>query len=380
MKKNQLIGLSLLLFVGVYSCKKESVSTSSSGYYSSTPILPTIPFDYSDRSSFGNTSNDLITLGRVLFYDRNLSANGNMSCGTCHKQDKGFADNVQFHKGIAGNTLSRNTLSITGNSNELFWDGRASSLEELATLPIQNHKEMGMNVNELVKKINGLPYYKDLINKAWLTNEITPSMLSRSLAAFCRVLSAAPNSLADTLTYNTEEKLGFQVFHSSEAKCFACHKAITQDREGYFSISEPANIGLDSLSVDEGIKSITNEESDGGRFKVPNLRNVALTAPYMHDGRFKTLEEVIEHYNSGVVMNKNLSPFLYEGNLTFDKIIMNDQIFVSINQDSSMMTTSNQPQRLHLSEAKKRALVAFLKRLSDHSIASDARLSDPFKK
>ena len=379
MKKIQVLGLSILILSGVSSCKKDTIDNSVSSSFSSTPILPETPYDYSDRTDLLNTNNYLVTLGRVLFYDRNLSANGNISCGTCHKQDKGFADNVQFHRGIAGNTLTRNTLSITGNSNSLFWDGRANSIEELATLPIQNHEEMGMNVNELVKKINALPYYKDLINNAWATNEITVTTLSQSIAAFCKVLAVTPNSLADTLNYTQDEKLGFRVFHSNDGKCFACHDVFTTDRGGYFAISSPANIGLDSLSKDEGIMNLTNNSVDRGKFKIPNLRNVALTGPYMHDGRFKSLEDVVEHYNSGVRMNNNLSPFLYDGAFQFTPVFMFGQVFPEIKTDN-VEISNPQPQRLNLSAEKKKALVAFLKKLTDPSLATDSRLSDPFRK
>jgi cytochrome c peroxidase len=370
-------GILVLTFVAE-SCKKNSATQNSISSFSATPSLPETPYDYSDRlgSDIILGNNEIITLGRVLFYDRNLSASGNISCGTCHKQEKGFADNVQFHSGISGKKLTRNTLSITGNSNALFWDGRASSLQELSVMPIQNHNEMGMNLKELIRKINSLPYYNQLLQNAFGANEIDDVKLKNSLAFFCSVLSAAPISAFDTINFTNQERLGFRLFHSAEAKCSSCHDVTNSTRNGYFNFIDPADIGLDIDPQDEGIASITKRMSDKGKFKIPNLRNVALTAPYMHDGRFNTLEEVVEHYNSGVKPSKNLSDILKDGNRIVQTFTIDGQTFTESVLDSTTVKT----QKLNLTEEKKQALVAFLKKLTDNTITTDYRLSDPFRK
>jgi cytochrome c peroxidase len=375
MKKSTFIQFALVATI-VIACKKNNTSETISSQISATPILPEVVYDYSDRTEFSQTPNDAITLGRVLFYDRNLSASGNMSCGNCHKQEKGFADNVQFHSGITGIKLNRNTLSITGNSNALFWDGRSSSLNELALLPIQNHNEMGMNLNELIRKINSLPYYSELIQKAYGTEEMNASLLQQALTSFCSVLSTKPFSFIDTVSFTIQERQGFRIFHSLEGKCFACHDVLNNNRDGYFNFSPPADIGLDVEPTDVGVSSLTRNNADKGKFKIPNLRNVALTAPYMHDGRYKTLEEVVEHYNSGVKPSKNLSIFLKEGAIKPVSFIDNGMK----QEDLIIDSTATQTQTLNLSEEKKKALVAFLKKLTDNTIATDYRLSDPFRK
>lgn len=367
--------------ITIIACSKKDEAVMPIATNDYGPKLPEEPYSYSYNAQFfgGNSnlnlSDENITLGRVLFYEKALSFNNQISCGSCHFQDKGFADNVKFHKGVTGNSLKRNTLSITGNNFLMFWDGRANSMKDLVLRPIANHEEMMQDPKALVNKIKQIPYYKSLFEKVYGDDEINLERIEDALASFsvCIVPSrtkfdgglAQFNGFIDfsalnNINYNlsgltSTENQGFKLFYG-KARCGSCHHP--EIIAGYYGGEPYANIGLDMDYSDNGLGTLTNDASENGKFKIPNIRNVALTAPYMHDGRFSTLEEVVDHYNSKIKPNTNLSTKLYQ----------------DVNSNSTVVTAV----RLGLNNEEKAALVAFLKTLTDEELKKDIKFSNPF--
>jgi cytochrome c peroxidase len=301
-------------------------------------------------------ANAKATLGRVLFYDEKLSINNLVSCASCHKQQLGFADNTSFSPGFGGVLSLRNSMGLSNlwEQPRYFWDGRKSTLESMVLDPVKNHIEMGFDrMDYLVGKLKHFDYYPALFEKAFGDSDITEDRIANALAQFLRVLGSK-NSPLD-IFFRTNEKSvltslalqGFQVFRSSQ--CDVCHNIPGLSAPAHFPF---VNIGLDKDDKDEG--------AGFGSFKTPSFRNLAFTAPYMHDGRFKTLEEVVEFYNSGVQPNPSLHPYLRDFGVTGS-------------------TSEIVPRKLGLTEFEKKALVAFLLSASDKSFTTDKALSNPFK-
>lgn len=311
------------------------------------------------------------TLGRVLFYDKALSKNNTVSCGSCHLQEHGFGDPVAFSQGINGQMLTRNTPAIVNLYDEpfLFWDGRASSLEELALKPVRNHREMGLdNMDFLVAKVEKAPYYHDLFQQAFSTTEVTQERIADALAQFVSSMISGSSKydkvMAGVEEFTEQEMLGQQVFFGN-GRCYNCHlgQDFNERGGGFIDVMPPggspfgwgvprANIGLDKEYADQGMGEFN--PALRGEFKIPSLRNCAKTAPYMHDGRFATLEEVVNHYNEGIQNHPNLAPEL---------------------QDWSV----GGPARLGMQEHEVAALVSFLKTLTDDEYLRAEKFSDPFK-
>lgn len=401
MRTGKFLTLVALVFaVGLVGCKKDNEDdnpsggtggggTNNDGAYTGailtqTPNLPSTPFNYANitQPNYLNTppvngqdntpNNNAITdagatLGRVLFYDKNVSINNKTACATCHLQADGFSDPLKFSKGFDGGETGRNSMGIVNaryyTNGRFFWDERAATLEEQVLLPIQDQVEMGMHLDTLVKKVNTIPYYADLFEDAFGDKTATSDRISRALSQFVRSIVSSnskydvgrasfpantpQNQLPDFSNFTAQENRGKTIFFTNGG-CAPCHGTET------FVARRAENNGLETVSVDEGVGGANGNQGDVGKFKVPTLRNVELTAPYMHDGRFTTLEEVVEHYNSGVQAHPNLSPPLRVGG------------------------PNGQPRRLNLSNADKAALVAFLKTLTDNSIAGEAKYSSPF--
>lgn len=350
-----------------------------------TPVLPPTPFNYANqatpaylnvgpiRDQDNTPANNPVTdegatLGRVLFYDKNMSANNTISCASCHKQADGFADPAAFSLGFDGGLTGRNSMGLANarfyEPGSFFWDQRAATLEDQVLMPIQDHVEMGMTLEDLVEKLSLINYYGELFTDAYGDPNITSERISQSLAQFIRSMvsfnskfdigraQAGGNvNLGNTnfANFTAAENLGKNLFFSNRTNCGACHGTET------FAAPGPRDNGLDLVSEDNGIGGVTGNANENGLFKVNSLKNIAITAPYMHDGRFETLEEVIEHYNSGVQNHPNLSPQLRGGG-----------------------GRQGQPRRLNLSQAEKDALLAFLETLTDEVMIRDDKFSDPF--
>ncbi|MCB0568446.1 MAG: cytochrome-c peroxidase, partial [Phaeodactylibacter sp.] len=289
-----------------------------------TPSLQTL-----DNTPDGNPTTDAgATLGRVLFYDSKLSANQTVACASCHKQALAFTDDATLSTGFEGGFTGRNSMSLAMArfyaNGHFFWDERAATLEEQTLMPIQDPVEMGMALDELEARLANTDYYPALFEAAFGTPEITSDRMAMAMAQFVRSIvsyrskydlarqeapEAAPDAPLPGLT--PEENLGKAVFFSpSRGNCSACHGT-----EGFVAFGA-FNNGLDLVYADPGKAGITFSQQDIGLFKVPSLRNVTLTAPYMHDGRFTTLEEVVDHYDTGLAAHPNLSQFLREGSAT----------------------------------------------------------------
>lgn len=306
-------------------------------------------------------SNHGATLGRVLFYDTRLSINNSISCASCHKQELAFSDNAQFSKGFGGKITPRNSMAIinSGLNHNLFWDSRVHSVTQLALEPVRNHIEMGMESMEVLeKKLAATDFYPELFAKAYGKSAINSTKIADAMAQFvCSIISSNSKfdkGVASNFSNFTElEKMGRALFFSSKAKCSECHAGSnfsapdnphSNDPYGSPEIGGTAVIGLELSAKDKG--------KNNGSFRIPSLRNVGLTGPYMHDGRFASLDQVVDHYNSGIQAHPELDP----------KFIDKD----------------GKPLKMNLNAIEKKALVAFLKTLTDESITKDPRYANPF--
>jgi cytochrome c peroxidase len=383
-RKSYLATSTLLVFVttiSIISCKKNQQTTGSVALAALN--LPATPFNYSaqplpqfltapnitgqDNTPSTNPVTDWgATLGRVLFYDKSLSENYTTACASCHKQEFAFADNKRFSTGFTGGFTTRNSMCLVNAryypDGKFFWDERASSLEAQTLMPIQNAVEMGMTLTELVNRLRSTAHYPYLFSKVFGDENISSDRISKALAQFVRSMISyrskfdvgratirPPQNPVQTPypNFTAEENLGKQLFFSPQTNCAACHGTET------FTAPTIKNNGLENPAIDQGVGAITNNQTELGLFKVTSLKNIELTAPYMHDGRFATLDEVIEHYNSGVQPHPNLSP--------------------------QLKTAAGMPRQLGLSSSDKAALVAFLKTLTDAAITTDEKFGNPFK-
>lgn len=329
-------------------------------YFTTNPPVgpPTSVTPFINTPPENPITNDGATLGRVLFYDKNLSLNRTVSCGSCHQQSKGFSDSNVKSTGFLGGLTDRHSMSLTDakyyQNGRFFWDERAATLEEQVLQPIQNATEMGLTLSQITERVSEQPYYNQLFINAFGDNTITTDRISKALAQFVRSIESyqskydvgraqvnRPN--LDFPNFTTEENLGKQLFFAPPPNggggCAGCHSS-----EAFAGIGAQNN-GLDlNTSADQG--------AGGGRFKTPSIRNIEMTAPYMHDGRFGTLEQVVEHYNSGVQAHPNLA--------------------------NRLRSPNGNPIQLNFTVTQKAALVAFLKTLTDNTLATEVRWSNPF--
>lgn len=239
-----------------------------------------------------------VELGRKLFSDPLLSSDRKVSCASCHKPEKAFADDVAFSLGVGDAKGERNTPTLlnVGGRTSMFWDGRAETLEDQAIFPIENPIEMNLPIAEAVARLEASAEYKDLFAVAY-EGKVTPRTIGRALGAFQKTLKSFDTpydsfNLGDDSAISESAKRGRLLF-IGKAKCADCHSG------NDFTSERFRNIGLfdGAQLTDRGRGKITNNPTDDGQFKVPTLRNVGVTAPYMHNGMFKTLREVIAYYN-----------------------------------------------------------------------------------
>jgi cytochrome c peroxidase len=357
-----------ILFI-LSSCKKDNPaqietyqpSLPATPYNYSNVILPSAftssPMNFFNSISSSNPITDAgATLGRVLFYDRQISRNNKVSCASCHQQEFAFANNTQFSKGLYNELTTRNSMAIinTRFSFRYFWDLRSVTLENQVLEPIKNHVEMDMTLEEVVDRVKLIGYYPKLFQDAFGTTEVTSQRISYALSQFLHSMvsyqskydQGVDNNFAD---YTQLEMDGKDLFFSGSVNCNHCHFTVN------FFGNQPAVNGLDATYTDNGLGTLTGDPADDGKFKIPTLRNIEMTAPYTHDGRFATLEEVIEHYNSGIQAHPNLD----------DRLTVEGQI-------------GGTPKQYNMTTYQKQSLVAFLKTLTDHSFLTDVRFSDPF--
>lgn len=240
-----------------------------------------------------------IDLGRKLFFDKQLSRTREVSCGSCHLQENAFADPRRLSVGVEGKLGTRNAPSLANMAynRDFFWDGGVPTLEQQAIQPIINPLEMDMTMNEVVERVAADPSYAGLFMSAY-NAEAKPEWVTKAIASFVRTLISGNSRYdryqqGDSAALTASEKRGKELFFGEKAECFHCHL-------GYnFTNNVFSNNGLYAVYEDKGRQLITENPADEGKFKVPTLRNIAVTAPYMHDGSLATLEEVVEHYMSG---------------------------------------------------------------------------------
>ncbi len=258
-----------------------------------------------------------IDLGRQLYFDGRLSADGTVSCATCHAPDKGFSDGRPTSTGIKGQVGKRNA-PVTFNrifSQEQFWDGRSPSLEDQALGPVQNPIEMGHTLKGMVATLSAIKGYREQFRQVFGT-KVTASGVAKAIAAFERSLVCGNSAFdryedGDDAALSERELRGLDLFRE-KGSCVRCHTGFALTDERYHNIG----VGFDKPNPDLGRYDVTKKESDKGAFKTPTLRNIAASAPYLHDGSAKTLEDVIEFYDKGGIKNPNLSDEIKPLNLT----------------------------------------------------------------
>ena len=303
-----------------------------------------------------------VQLGRMLFYEKQLSKDGSQSCADCHLQKDGFSDIRQFSLGVEqlpGKRQAMAVFNLAWHKNGMFWDGRSPKVRDQALKPIQDPLEMNETLENAVAKLKADKRYTDQFIRAFGDDNITSERMGLAMEQFEFTMvsnkSKYDGYLAGTEALTDSEERGRVLFFAEfdpfsgqkGGECFHCHGGFNLTNDLFM------NNGLDAEAdfTDEGRYKVTNDPADKAKFKVPSLRNIAITPPYMHDGRFATLEQVIEHYDTGV---KN-SP-------TVDGLLFNNL----------------NPGGLQLSAQDKADLVAFLKTLTDVSFLEDERFSSPF--
>lgn len=317
------------------------------------------------------------TLGRVLFYDEDLSRNHTVSCASCHIQQFSFSDTARFSVGFAGQLGTRNSMGLIHarfqKDAAFFWDDRAISLEAQALMPIQDPIEMGLTLDTLVSRVAAKSFYPSLFQNAFGTPDVTPDKIARALAQFVRSMNTfgsrfrqgvdATNGNPATTpfaNFTAQENLGKDLFMDEyRGNCQACHTRNVMVQQG------TKNIGLDLVYADNGVGAVTGNANKNGQFSVPSLINVELTPPYMHDGRFNTLEEVVDFYSDSIKAHPNLSGFLRE-------------ILPGTLDPNNNTCNTCPPRIIHYTPEEKQALVAFLKTLTDTTLTTDERWSNPF--
>lgn len=322
-----------------------------------------------------DANDDLATLGRVLFYDKALSVDRSVSCASCHIQEHGFADTKTFSTGQNKNKTPRNAIALgpvldleayQGSFVEAgwqsayayFWDNRARSFQDQSRITIESELEMGMPMDDLVERLQHMDYYRVLFTKAYGYDEVNERRILDALEQFVNSMPATKTRFDEGLNQVPSAEMPFPNFSDLENKgkslfnnhCGSCH-GMDFTKPSILS----ANNGLGNYGDDLGMGNQLDDEFNRLIFKVPSLRNVSITAPYMHDGRFETLNEVVEHYNSGIVWNENLSPFLAQPD------------------------NPEKARKMNFTQEEKDALIAFLSTLTDEELLVAEQFSNPFK-
>ncbi|MEX1188579.1 MAG: cytochrome c peroxidase [Bacteroidia bacterium] len=343
------------LFVFLASCQKDK-----------NPITPELPFATTPYNlerptgfpQFNTPSDNPLTqegvqLGRRLFYDPILSGDFTQSCASCHNQSLAFTDNgTQFSTGITGAVGNRNAQALINMAFNLhfFWDGRHSTLESQILEPVPNPIEMHLQWSVAQQRLNANSTYQDLFKKAFNVDVIDSNHVAKAIAQFMRTMissnSKLDKRLRNEIALTPSETNGFVIFNTEKGDCFHCHNI---DAGRLITDNQFHNNGLDANFADLGRGAVTGNPSDNGKFLTPTLRNIALTAPYMHDGRFATLEEVVEHYNSGGTPSATIDPLM-----------------------------KHVGTGLNLTAQEKVDLIAFLRTMTDEDFISDPRFSSPF--
>jgi cytochrome c peroxidase len=349
------------------ACRKSDPRPEDNQVYSETPVkitsgVPGIPDPVIPANN--PTTQEGVLLGRTLFYDRKLSADGRISCASCHHPEKAFTDGLALSKGIRNQQTTRNSMALVNLAwvNRFFWDGRVRSLEEQSLHPIEDSKEMGNTLSNMVATLQADPRYPGMFTRAFNTSTITPELVGTAISQFERTLisfnSKYDKYIRGETSFTPEELSGLALFSTHPnigtggttrgGNCNDCHsvglfQGKSLDFQGFL------NNGIQSSITDMGLQKISLDTADAGKMRVPTLRNIALTAPYMHAGQLNTLEEVLDHYNHPNLFSRpNVDLLIKEGtNIRFGN------------------------KSLGLTTKEKSDIVAFLRTLTDTSFANN---------
>jgi cytochrome c peroxidase len=357
------ITLAMALLAGlVYACKTDDPVEEPATYDPTPAEINLRDFPDPEFPADNKPTVQGVLLGRMLFYDKSLSKDGTQSCADCHRQPDGFSDSLQFSIGVEnlpGKRQAMPVMNLAWHKNGMFWDGRSPSARDQALRPIQDPLEMNETLPNVIAKLSADKKYTDQFVRAFGDPTITPERIANAIEQF-EFTIVSNNSKYDRwkrgqATLTDSEERGRKLFFTEYdpisgqkgGECFHCHAGFN------FTNDEYMNNGLDADADqdDEGRMLVTNDPADKARFKTPSLRNIARTAPYMHDGRFKTLEQVIDHYNTGAKQSATVE-FLMQYNL--------------------------QPGGLGLTAQDKADLVAFMKTLTDEEFLNNPAYKSPF--
>ncbi|MCH1584555.1 MAG: cytochrome-c peroxidase [Flavobacteriales bacterium] len=373
--------IALLIAFGLIGCEKENppLQEEEEVQQALEPELPATPFPYSAQAFpeewltdpalqlFGNIGSDIevtdagATLGRVLFYDPSMSADGTVSCSSCHAQANAFADSEAKSVGVSGVPTVRNAMGLFNfrYQRRFFWDMRTVGLAQQVLEPIAHPDEMALSLAELPVRLMEQPYYAALFEAAFGSEEINSDRVASALAQFLMCMRSY-SSRYDAgrsngfVNFSESERMGKDLFFNGDTRCNQCHSGLN-----LFS-TQPFVNGLEldyAAAGDGGIGSLSDDPYDDGRFKTVSLRNIGLTSPYMHDGRFATLHEVIDFYADGIQHH----PYLDER--------------LSVN---GFGVPGQEPYQLSLSAEERSALVDFLITFNDTLMTTSEWLSNPF--
>ncbi len=329
--KYAIISLLFLSTVIVVSCKKDNTA------YQTTPYELQVPSHFPDMPVPADNPMTVegVELGRKLFWEKKLSGDNTQSCGSCHSPQAAFSDPAQFSEGIDGIVGNRNAMALInlGWDDFFFWDGRAKSLEELVLEPVENPIEMHEDWSNAMAELSQDSEYRNMFFKAFGEEGMNKYTAAKAVAQFIRTMisgnsnfdiiykkqNGLPTTPEEDAIYGTLGNAvgGYDLFQSlNGADCFHCHSG------PLMRVQKFSNNGLDAVFTDLGRAEVTGDMGDAGKFKVPTLRNIALSAPYMHDGRFQNLDEVLDHYSHNIQISPTIDPlieFASQGGVQLDQ-------------------------------------------------------------
>jgi cytochrome c peroxidase len=311
-----------------------------------------------------------VELGRMLFYEKKLSANNQIACASCHQQSKAFTDGLAVSVGVEGRKREVGSMSLANLlwQKKFNWNGSASNLEEQVVMPMQHPNEMNQSLEISAQKLQATDNYPQKFKEVFKSEQIIPQNIAKALAQFLRTLISANSKFDKVLRGETQltesEQRGRVLFFTHPiagqlrgGNCGDCHGGLmvggtAPDFQGFH------NNGLETdANLKNGLFDITKNPNDKGKFKAPSLRNIALTAPYMHDGRFQSLEEVLDHYNEHIKMSSTLDVLITEAS---------NNLFVPPNTVD-----------LGLTAQEKADIIAFLKTLTDEEFVNNPKFKQP---
>jgi cytochrome c peroxidase len=356
MRRISTLFIILFLLTSFVILKLKDTSEPSPYSFPEISTFPEMP-----RSKVNPVTVEGVELGRFLFYDSILSENYQISCASCHRQETAFADGgVRISRGVNGALTTRNTPSLANLAwyDAFFWDGRAESIEDQVFSPVRSHMEMNLNWSVATERVQASKFYRKKFLAAFGSKKIDSVLIAYAIAQFERTLLSADSKYDRALRkqdqLSSSEYRGFVLMNDqSMADCLHCHPT---DASSVATTGGFSNNGLDWAAIPEDFRDLgrmlfTANPIDAGKFKIPTLRNIEVTAPYMHDGRFETLEEVLDFYSDGIKNNYAIDP---------------------------KMTAAHRG-GVRLSDQDKKDIIAFLKTLTDSTFLTNAQHSNPWR-